>query len=276
MSNLVIASNEADAAAAEAVEQHHAELAAGLAATVERLLAATDRSDADAVSVARDTVVAFCRQELLPHADSEERVLYPAARALEPGRLLVEAMVTEHRTINNLVEEIARAEDPVRAAAAARALEVLFSSHLTKENELLVPMLVAAPGISVAALLTTMHRHASGSAAGARTANEEPGCGGHGCTCGELDEDEPELDARIIPHAIRHASIFGALDTLAPGRALVLVASHDPRPLLAQLEQRSVAQAEAGQFLVEYVERGPEVWRLRFRRTTGAAAPIQG
>lgn len=41
----------------------------------------------------------------------------------------------------------------------------------------------------------------------------------HTCTCGEHDDQLPELDARAIPHAIRHASIFGALDSLAPGEA---------------------------------------------------------
>jgi len=46
---------------------------------------------------------------------------------------------------------------------------------------------------------------------------------------------------------------------------MVLVAPHDPLPLLAQIEQRS-----PGAFEVRYVERGPEAWRLAFVRV-GAA-----
>ena len=86
----------------------------------------------------------------------------------------------------------------------------------------------------------------------------EHGATGHACSCGEADAPaHPELDARTIPHAIRHATIFGALDAVRPGRGLVLVAPHDPLPLLAQLEQR-----QPGVFDVEYLDRGPEAWRL--------------
>lgn len=82
-----------------------------------------------------------------------------------------------------------------------------------------------------------------------------------GCGCGEHAADLPELDARAIPHALRHAAIKGALGSLRPGAALVLVAPHDPVPLLQQIE------AEApGAYTVEYVERGPDAWRLRFER----------
>jgi len=74
----------------------------------------------------------------------------------------------------------------------------------------------------------------------------------------------PELDARTIPHAIRHAAIFGALDGVRPGKGLILVAPHDPLPLLAQLERR-----EPGAFEVDYLERGPEAWRLAIVRQAG-------
>ena len=79
------------------------------------------------------------------------------------------------------------------------------------------------------------------------------GCGGHD------DASLPVLDARVIPHAIRHATIFGALDSVGPGSGLVLLAPHDPVPLLAQVEQRW-----PGRFTPEYLERGPVDWRLAF------------
>ena len=87
---------------------------------------------------------------------------------------------------------------------------------------------------------------------------ETGGCGGV-CGCGGAEEaNEPELDVRDVPHAIRHATVFGALDAVPAGTAMVLVAHHDPLPLLAQIEQRN-----PGVFAVEYLERGPEAWRLR-------------
>jgi uncharacterized protein (DUF2249 family) len=84
-----------------------------------------------------------------------------------------------------------------------------------------------------------------------------------GCGCGHQDRsgDLPELDARTVPHALRHGAIFGALDSLGLGSGMVLVAPHDPLPLLAQLETRS-----PGGFSTDYLERGPEAWRVRFIR----------
>ena len=87
------------------------------------------------------------------------------------------------------------------------------------------------------------------------------GQGQGGCGCGGVDEALPELDARTIPHAIRHASIKGALGSLQPGAGLVLVAPHDPVPLLHQIEAE-----HPGVFSVDYVERGPEAWKLAFVR----------
>jgi len=106
------------------------------------------------------------------------------------------------------------------------------------------------------------HAHGHDHGHGHAHAEAEAGCGGHSCTCGEVDAPGfPELDARTVPHAIRHATIFGALDAVQPGGGLVLVAPHDPLPLLAQIEQRA-----PGVFQVDYLERGPEAWRLAFVR----------
>lgn len=84
---------------------------------------------------------------------------------------------------------------------------------------------------------------------------------GHKCQCGHDDASMIELDARQIPHAIRHASIFGALDSIQPGFSMVLVAPHNPLPLLAQAQDRY-----NGGFDVEYLEEGPEDWRIKFTR----------
>ena len=70
--------------------------------------------------------------------------------------------------------------------------------------------------------------------AAANTA-EQGGCGGH-CTCGADTEAAPELDVRMIPPAVRHAAIFGALGAIAPGKSIILIAPHAPVPLLNQLE----------------------------------------
>jgi uncharacterized protein (DUF2249 family) len=84
-----------------------------------------------------------------------------------------------------------------------------------------------------------------------------------GCTCGCSDESEPELDVRVIPHATRHAAVLDALGAMPAGRSLRLVAPHDPKPLLAQIEDR-----EGGTIDVDYLVRGPRAWTLRLTRQT--------
>ncbi len=256
MNALVIASSEADAQAASAVEQHHAQMAGALALKVEAVLtAASPGEHEDARTTARD-LVAWCEDQLIPHAVAEEATLYAAARNRPEGRLLVDGMLSEHAVITGLVGEVAAATTPLGAASAARALHVLFDNHLEKENTLVLPLLVSAPDVSVADLLGGMHELVGGRAHHAAHEGE------HTCACGEADGGEyPELDARAVPHAIRHATIFGALDGVRPGSGMVLVAPHDPKPLLAQIEQRN-----PGVFTVEYLEQGPDAWRLAFVR----------
>jgi uncharacterized protein (DUF2249 family)/quercetin dioxygenase-like cupin family protein len=75
------------------------------------------------------------------------------------------------------------------------------------------------------------------------------------------DTDAVTLDARLIPKAVRHAAVFGALAAIPVGAALDVLEPHDPARMLAQLEQ-----AQPGAFTIGYVESGPEVWRVRFTR----------
>jgi uncharacterized protein (DUF2249 family) len=82
------------------------------------------------------------------------------------------------------------------------------------------------------------------------------------CGCGEHDHDIPELDARTIPHAIRHASILGALAAVPAGGSMILVAPHNPLPLLHQIDER-----EHGSIEVTYLQQEPEEWRLKLTRT---------
>lgn len=255
MSTLTLASDPKDAAAVEAVEAHHAQLAGELAGRVTMLIAAVDRGPAEADEV-RAGLVAFCDRDLIPHAVAEESTLYAAARDLPAARLLVDGMLAEHRRLTALVDALRETGSAVRTAADARALQVLFEEHLDKENDLILPLLAGAPDISLADLLGGMHELLGGGEE-AEGESSGGGCGGT-CGCGGSDDaDVPELDVREVPHALRHATVFGALGAVPAGRAMLLVAPHDPLPLLRQIEDR-----HPGVFAVEYQERGPEAWRL--------------
>lgn len=71
----------------------------------------------------------------------------------------------------------------------------------------------------------------------------------------------PELDVRILEPRDKHPTIFRTFDDLASGEAFILVNDHNPQPLFYQL------QAErTGQFEWNYLEAGPEVWKVELRR----------
>lgn len=72
---------------------------------------------------------------------------------------------------------------------------------------------------------------------------------------------DPQLDVRTEPPARRHELIFDAYERLAPGDAFVLVNDHDPKPLYYQFDAE-----HSGDFTWEYLESGPEVWRVRIGR----------
>jgi uncharacterized protein (DUF2249 family) len=69
------------------------------------------------------------------------------------------------------------------------------------------------------------------------------------------------LDVRSEPPARRHELIFDTYGDLEAGAAFVLVNDHDPKPLRYQFEAE-----HAGAFTWDYLEQGPEVWRVRIGR----------
>lgn len=66
------------------------------------------------------------------------------------------------------------------------------------------------------------------------------------------------LDVRQIPPPQRHPLIFSTFERLTPGQFFILVNDHDPKPLFYQFQVE-----RTGEFTWEYLERGPEVWRVR-------------
>lgn len=78
----------------------------------------------------------------------------------------------------------------------------------------------------------------------------------------ETTQPNSELDVREIPPKEKHPTIFETFDGLDEGESFVLVNDHDPVPLRYQFD------AERPElFDWEYLEEGPEVWRVRLTRT---------
>ena len=66
------------------------------------------------------------------------------------------------------------------------------------------------------------------------------------------------LDVRELVPRERHARIFAQFEQLAPGEALLLINDHDPKPLYYQFQAERPGEVDW-----QYVEQGPEVWRVR-------------
>jgi uncharacterized protein (DUF2249 family) len=70
------------------------------------------------------------------------------------------------------------------------------------------------------------------------------------------------IDVRTIPPRDRHALIFQTFEALQPNEFFTLVNDHEPRPLYYQFKFERV-----GQFGWEYLEEGPDVWRVNISKT---------
>jgi hypothetical protein len=143
-----------DKEAAAAIRAHHLELRDTLRARVGDLRDAVRAGRRHSVS--EGAVIGYLEDDLLPHAAAEEAALYPAG---DTGltALLVRAMREEHKGIVANVERLRGAADGLEAVATASAILALFEAHLWKENELLIPALVADPNVSLGELLSGLH-----------------------------------------------------------------------------------------------------------------------
>jgi uncharacterized protein (DUF2249 family) len=72
-----------------------------------------------------------------------------------------------------------------------------------------------------------------------------------------MEDFAARVDAREYAPKDKHPTILAAFESLASGERMELVNDHDPKPLhyafLAEMP---------GRFTWEYLEQGPEVWRV--------------
>ena len=80
-----------------------------------------------------------------------------------------------------------------------------------------------------------------------------------------MSTTDQTLDVRNEPPARRHELIFDTYHELLPGEGFVLVNDHDPKPLRYQFEAE-----HTGASSWDYLEQGPEVWRVRIGRAAAA------
>ncbi|WP_399890357.1 DUF2249 domain-containing protein [Streptomyces sp. BBFR51] len=208
------------------VRDAHSRLRAGLATVAQGTSAGGGQSE----------LVEFCTGELRRHLAATEQTLYAAASGAAGTRLLVRALRTTAASLDRRIDEVAGAGNPASAAAAARSVEAILDVHLTTEETVLLPALAELPGADLPSLVADLTTLLEG---------------------GRL-ETPAVVDVRDIPHGQRHPRIFARYARLAPGEGFVLVNNHDPKPLRREFE---ATHPDAHTW--DYVESGPEIWRVR-------------
>ena len=73
-----------------------------------------------------------------------------------------------------------------------------------------------------------------------------------------LSTSSTRVDVREVAPRDRHPLIFSTFRSLGAGQTMELVNDHDPRPLYDQMQAE-----QPGRFSWDYVENGPDVWRVR-------------
>ncbi len=84
---------------------------------------------------------------------------------------------------------------------------------------------------------------------------------------GPASSNERVVDVREISPSVRHTVIDQLFTHLATGETLQLVVDHDPHRLRLRLE----ANCDGG-IVWDYLQEGPDVWRVRLGRGAGAQA----
>lgn len=194
----------------------------------------------DARESAREKLTAFCAGGLRGYLDACDQALYAPAAGAAETRLLVRALCVTAQVIDGHIRELTETEESSVVTSAARAIESVLAAHLAVEHDVLLPALAALPGADLSALAKDFETLRTG---------------------GQLETPD-EVDVREIPHGQRHPTIFARFSRLAPGEGFTLVNNHDPKPL-----RREFQTAYADAFTWDYLEAGPQIWRVRIGRT---------
>lgn len=255
-SDVVLASTGADAAAIEAVLHRHAEVSGTLSGYAAHVIDAASSGDQGAAVGTRIELSAWCTGPLTDLLDAEVAHFGPALHEIDEA--LADRVAQEREAVVASTIRVADAQSLAEGAAEVAGLRVHVGQYLRTYESRALPALAQSKAASLADLWAKVEAETSTVAA-----EEDHAAADHVCECGVVDEPElPELDVRTVPHAIRHATVFGALDAVHAGAGMILIAPHDPLPLLAQIEQRT-----PGRFEVSYLERGPQAWRLQLSNT---------
>lgn len=234
----------------ETIRKHHRSLAGTRGAHLRGVGGGEPQSE-------RDAFVAFLKGDLLPHAQGEERHLYPLVdRLVRQHGKTTATMTVDHEFI---ADYVARIEQTTRELAGATGgnrsallnrlrdlalrLDAIVEVHLAKEERIYLPLIEEhVDEARQRSVLEAIHES-------------------HGEKEKKNVSADRSLDVRDVVPRERHTLIFDTFQGLKPSEAFVLINDHDPKPLYYQFQAENT-----GQFFWDYLEQGPDVWRVRIGR----------
>lgn len=234
---IYIQATETDPAviARNALRDEHRRLRSRLAELIVESPAAADRAPAA-------DLVGFCRHELRDYLAAAERNLsIPAAGRVE-GRLLVDALGVASAALDQQINDLA-----VAGASEAIRIGTMIAGALDlylRIEEFVRPALAELAGADHPAVVADSQ----------------------GAVEGEIGDAPAVIDVRQIARGGRHPRVFARYARLAPGEAFILVNSHDPKPLRREFEA-----IHPGAFSWDYLQTGPDEWRVRIGRAAADA-----
>ena len=230
---IFIQATETDPAviARTAVRQAHERLRSRLA----ELTAAGSNAGAEQPLAA--DLADFCRHDLRQHLADADRDLYAPVSKAPEARLLVNALRVGSAALDRQINDLA-----VGSASDSARIGLMIAGALDlylRIEESAVPALVQLAG----------------------TEQQSAVAGPQGTREREAGDAPTVIDVRQIARGGRHPRVLARYARLAPGEAFILVNSHDPKPLRREFEA-----IHPGSFSWDYLEAGPEEWRVRIGR----------
>jgi iron-sulfur cluster repair protein YtfE (RIC family) len=130
---------------------HHRRLGEGMQRRVAAVMGAA--AAGGSLAAATSDLLAYLSCEVLPHAYAEEDTVYRAAAGQTDLAGTISEMITEHRVLATAASRLAGGLDDSSALMQAKMLSALMTSHVVKENEVLLPALLADDSVDLADLL---------------------------------------------------------------------------------------------------------------------------
>src|ERR1035437_7415201 len=142
--------------ALDAMLQHHRTLVADVDNRVAALAETVNSGIAYEPAVAE--LVTYLAEEVIPHAVAEELSIYRTAATRADLANSVNVMIAVHRVLTAAVTSLANASNGTAALTQATQIGSLCTTHVVKENELLLPALLEDNNVDLVQLLEQMHR----------------------------------------------------------------------------------------------------------------------